>query len=61
MGLGKLINVPEAIRIAQDGAEIDPLWTASLTLSVMAVLMLFLPPSNPWFARRKEVDPEIFA
>lgn len=61
MGLGKLINVPEAFRLAQDGAQIDPLWTASLTLSVMAVLLLFLPPSSRWFARREEVDPEVFA
>ncbi|PKP65015.1 MAG: hypothetical protein CVT85_08585 [Alphaproteobacteria bacterium HGW-Alphaproteobacteria-7] len=60
LALGKLINVPEAVQIVAQGDRIDPAWTASLTLGLLAVAMLFTPASNRWFAHKGEVDPAVF-
>lgn len=60
LGLGKLINVPMAVRLVVEGGDIDPAWTTSLALGVLAVVVLFLPPSNRWFAQKDAPSPEIF-
>lgn len=60
LGLGKLINVPQAVELVADGEALDPTWTASLVLALLAVAMLFLPASNRWFALGEEIDPATF-
>jgi hypothetical protein len=60
LALGKLINVPEAVRLLAHGERIDPAWMASITLGLLAVAMLFTPPSNRWFAQKQEADPAVF-
>lgn len=60
LALGKLINVPEAIRLMAAGGEIDPAWLTSLVFGLLAVAMLFTPASNRWFARQDTPSPEIF-
>lgn len=60
LGLGKLINVPMAVRLVAEGGQIDPAWLTSLALGVVAVAMLFTPASNRWFARKDLLSPDIF-
>lgn len=40
--------------------RMQPLWLAALPLSLFAVVMLFTPASNRWFADRGGVDPAVF-
>jgi hypothetical protein len=61
LGLGKLLNLPEGLRLMADGAPVDTAWLASLALTLIAVAMLFTPASNRWFADKgKEADPAVF-
>jgi hypothetical protein len=60
LGLGKLLNLPEGIRLLAEGAPVDTAWLASLALGVFAIAMLFTPASHRWFAREVEADPEVF-
>lgn len=60
LGLGKLLNVPEGVRLIAAGGAIDSAWLASLALSLLAVAMLFTPASNRWFEVRKGDDPAVF-
>jgi hypothetical protein len=60
LGLGKLLNLPEGIRLLAEGAPVDAAWLASLALGVFALAMLFTPASNRWFARSEEADPAVF-
>ncbi|MBA4045013.1 MAG: hypothetical protein C0471_11425 [Erythrobacter sp.] len=60
MALGKLINLPEGLRLIADGGTVDTAWLVSLALGLLAVAMLFTPASNRWFADRGEADPAIF-
>jgi hypothetical protein len=41
-------------------ALIQPIWLASLLLSVFATAMLFTSASNRWFADKGGVDPAVF-
>lgn len=52
LGLGKLVNLPDAIRLVAGGGAIDAAWLASLALGLLAVVLLFTPASNRWFASR---------
>ncbi len=52
LGLGKLVNLPDAIRLVAGGGAIDAAWLASLALGLLAVALLFTPASNRWFASR---------
>ncbi len=60
LGLGKLLNLPDGIRLIAEGGAVDPAWLASLALSLLAVAMLFTPASNRWFADRGGADPAVF-
>lgn len=60
LGLGKLLNVPESLRLAAAGGQIDPAWLTSLVLGVLAIVMLFTPASNRWFADKGAAEPEVF-
>ena len=60
LGLGKLLNLPEGLRLMAEGAPVDPAWLASLVLSLVAVALLFTPASNRWFAEKGEVGPAVF-
>ena len=60
LGLGKLLNLPEGIRLIADGAPLDTAWLTSLVLGVFAIAMLFTPTSNRWFAGKGAVDPAVF-
>lgn len=60
MALGKLINLPEGLRLIADGGTVDTAWLVSLALGLLAVATLFTPGSNRWFADRGEADPAIF-
>lgn len=60
LGLGKLLNLPEGIRLIADGAPLDTAWLTSLVLGVFAIAMLFTPASNRWFAGKGAVDPAVF-
>jgi hypothetical protein len=60
LGLGKLLNLPEGLRLIAEGAPLDTAWLTSLVLSVFAIAMLFTPASNRWFARSQEADPAVF-
>ena len=52
LGLGKLVNLPDAIRLVAGGGAIDAAWLASLVLGLLAVALLFTPASNRWFAAK---------
>jgi hypothetical protein len=52
LGLGKLVNLPDAIRLVAGGGAIDAAWLASLALGLLAVALLFTPASNRWFAAK---------
>jgi hypothetical protein len=60
LGLGKLLNLPEGIRLIADGAPLDTAWLTSMVLGVFAIAMLFTPASNRWFAGKGAVDPAVF-
>ena len=60
LGLGKLLNLPEGIRLIADGAPLDTAWLTSMVLGVFAIAMLFTPASNRWFAGEGAVDPAVF-
>jgi hypothetical protein len=60
LGLGKLLNLPEGLRLIAAGGEVDTAWLAALLLSLFAVAMLFAPASNRWFAPPREADPAVF-
>jgi hypothetical protein len=60
LALGKLFNLPDALRLFANGEPIDPAWTASIVLGLLAVAMLFTPASSRWFAKPQEDDPAIF-
>lgn len=60
LGLGKLLNLPEGIRLIADGAPLDTAWLTSMVLGVFAIAMLFTPASNRWFADKGAVDPAVF-
>jgi len=60
LGLGKLLNLPEGLRLIADGAPLDTAWLTSMVLGVFAIAMLFTPASNRWFARSQEADPAVF-
>ncbi len=60
LGLGKLLNVPEALRLIAAGGEVDTAWLVALVLSLFAVAMLFTPASNRWFRDKGGVDPAVF-
>ena len=60
MALGKLVNLPEGVRLAAEGGALDTAWLASLALGLVAVAMLFIPASNRWFTRQEETDPAVF-
>jgi hypothetical protein len=61
MVLGKLINVPEAVALVRRGSQLDPMWAASLVLSLIAVLMLFMPASREWFRTKGEDRVAVFS
>jgi hypothetical protein len=60
LGLGKLLSLPEAIRLIAGGSPVDAAWLVALALSLLAVAMLFTPASNRWFAEKGEIDPAVF-
>ena len=60
LGLGKLLNLPEALRLIAAGGEVDTAWLVALVLSLFAVAMLFTPASNRWFRDKGGVDPAVF-
>lgn len=60
LGLGKLLNLPDGMRMIAEGAPVDTAWLSSLALSLFAVVMLFTPASNRWFADKGGVDPAVF-
>lgn len=61
----KLLNLPEGHRFITGGGAGEPLvgaaWWASMLFGLIAVVMLFTPASNRWFAREPEEDgPAVF-
>lgn len=60
MVLGKLINLPDGVRLVAAGGQIDTAWLTALALGLLAVAMLFTPASNHWFAQQAEADPAVF-
>lgn len=60
LALGKLLNVPEGLRLIAEGGRVDTAWLAALVLSLVAVAMLFTPASNRWFREKGGVDPAVF-
>ena len=60
MALGKLLNVPDGIRLIAAGGQIDTAWLAALVLGLLAVAVLFTPASNRWFKDKGGVDPAVF-
>lgn len=60
LALGKLLNLPDGIRLIARGAPVDTAWLASLVLGLIAVAVLFTPASNRWFAQKGGVDPAVF-
>jgi hypothetical protein len=60
LGLGKLLNLPEGLRLIAAGGDVDTAWLAALVLSLLAVAMLFTPASNRWFAHKERIDPAVF-
>ncbi len=60
IGVGKLINVPAAVRIAEAGNAISPYWAASLIVGLIAVALLFTPDARRYFSRRREVNAAVF-
>lgn len=60
LALGKLIYLPEGVRLIAEGGTIDTAWFVTFTLGLLAVAMLFTPASNRWFAKQPEQDPAIF-
>jgi len=60
LGLGKLLNLPDGMRLIAEGAPVDTAWLSSLALGLFAVVMLFTPASNRWFADKGGVDPAVF-
>jgi hypothetical protein len=60
MALGKLFNLPDAVRVMTIGGAVDPAFLAALALGLFAVAMLFTPASNRWFAQKGEIDPAVF-
>jgi hypothetical protein len=60
MALGKLLNVPEGIRLIADGGRVDTAWLVALVLGLLAVAVLFTPASNRWFADKGGDDPAVF-
>jgi uncharacterized membrane protein len=60
LGLGKLLNLPDGMRLIAEGAPADTAWLSSLALGLFAVVMLFTPASNRWFADKGGVDPAVF-
>jgi hypothetical protein len=60
MALGKLLNVPEGIRLIADGGRVDTAWLVALVLGLLAVAVLFTPASNRWFAVKGGDDPAVF-
>lgn len=61
MAVGKLINVPDAVALVRAGSALDPAWTASLVLSLIAVLLLFTPASRDWFRTKGEDRLAVFS
>lgn len=60
LGLGKLLSLPEGIRLIADGAPLDTAWLTSLVLGLFAIVMLFTPASNRWFSGKGAADPAVF-
>lgn len=60
LALGKLINLPDAVRLVAGGADVDVAFATSLGLGLLAVAMLFTPGANRWFAKAEEADPAVF-
>jgi hypothetical protein len=60
LGLGKLLNLPDGMRLIAEGAPVDTAWLSSLALGLFAVALLFTPASNRWFADKGGVDPAVF-
>lgn len=61
LALGKLFNLPAAVKMITNGQSLDPAWLVSLLLALLAVVMLFTPASNRWFAQGDTPpDPAIF-
>jgi hypothetical protein len=60
MALGKLLNVPEGIRLIAAGGRVDTAWLAALVLGLLAVAVLFTSASNRWFKDKGGVDPAVF-
>ena len=61
MALGKLFNLPDAIALLRAGSPLDVAWTASLALSLVAVLLLFTPASRDWFRTKGEDRVAVFS
>ena len=61
MVLGKLFNVPDAVALVRGGSALDPAWTASLVLSLIAAALLFTPASRHWFSTRGEDPVAVFS
>jgi hypothetical protein len=60
LALGKLLNLPEGLRLIAEGGQVDTAFLTALVLGLVAVGMLFTPASNRWFAQKQEVDPAVF-
>lgn len=60
----KLLNLPEGHRFIIGGGAGEPLvgaaWGLSMLFGLIAVVMLFTPASNRWFADKGGVDPAVF-
>lgn len=60
LALGKLLNVPEGVRMIAAGGQWDTAWLVSMALGLLAVAMLFTPASNRWFSCREVDGPAVF-
>lgn len=52
LALSKLAGIPAVVVAYGRGDALDPIWVATLGLSLVAAALLFAPGSNRWF--RKE-------
>ncbi len=51
--LAKLVNLPRAISLIQNGEQISAGWMISMGLTLIAVALLFTPGANRWFRDKR--------